>query len=106
MRFSERHGIVQARSVVQSDGIDDALANSLWNIFDAFVLRPLEASSHYPSLQEYHLIERLWLQFFKQPLDEIRSASLPDVSRRIRRWYFGASWFTKYDFIEFVAGAL
>ena len=42
MRFSERQGIQQPRDVVQTDEIDVSLRNSLWNVIQVTVLRPLD----------------------------------------------------------------
>jgi len=103
MRFSEREGIVKAREVIQSDDIDQPLRNSLWNLTRTFLLVALDNSLDPTSKSEYRTVSRLWLHFFKSPLDEVQQGYWPSERDRIRKWFFDAQWYEVYDFVEFIA---
>ena len=93
-KFSERLGLIEAPRLLQTEGMSDALRNSLWNfivsMFDAKDGEWLSAAS--------------WIaQFFRKvPVDE-----LPYYNIRCREWiktyFFSLHWYETYDFIEFIA---
>jgi hypothetical protein len=48
------------------------------------------------------LCERLWLYYFKKPLDQL-SYDWSKLLAQLRKYFFDCEWFEAYDFIEFVA---
>ena len=38
-KFSDRLGITQPKELLQLEGMDEALRNSLWNVFSMFCLK-------------------------------------------------------------------
>ncbi len=48
------------------------------------------------------LCRRIWLSYFKIPVDTLRDY-WPEVYKSIRNYFFGCAWNEAYDFVEFVA---
>ena len=48
------------------------------------------------------LCTRLWLSFFKRPLDTLRD-EWKEAYDILRKFFFGCDWYEVYDFIEFIA---
>jgi len=107
MRFSQRKGLRPVRQVMQKDGIDNELRNTLWNALDLFVWRrehflqaPFGAE---PEIEDFSIA--LWLGYFKHTID-----SRPDnpwgILQVIRDYFFSRPWFEVYDFLEFVLNHL
>jgi len=108
MKFSERYGYTPINKVIQIDGLNDALRNSIWNVLDATVFSDKYFLKHryndYGVVAEkariYKFSQRLWADFFKLPVDS-RDGFPEGILRDIRNWYFNADWFRVYDFLEF-----
>lgn len=109
--FSERKGIKPIKSVIQIDSMDDALRNSLWNaltIYDWNSAKPVHPlrmrDPRSPSKREDVgiLVKRLWMHYFKEPIDTLGDKR-GDIPSRIRGYFFSCQWNEVYDFIEFVA---
>jgi hypothetical protein len=103
MSFSERQGLRPARQILQTDSIDNALRNRLWN-----VMRNLLPSFQegYPFRQQPREFLRdfcraLWHDFFKIPIDSIPEWPHAAIAQ-IRNYYFACRWNELYDFVEFV----
>jgi hypothetical protein len=109
--FSQRKGLEPIKSVVQIDSMDDDLRNGLWNaltIYDWDSLKPVHPlrmmNSRSPSKRKdvEILVNRLWLHYFKEPIDTLEG-SWRDIPYRIKKYFFSCLWNKVYDFIEFVA---
>lgn len=105
MKFSQRMGFSQIRDVLQVENIDKDLENLLWNNILEDFLRPL-GSDHDHIMSNFCKV--LWTQFFKLRIDEIPSYNNGDISsfgvkEYLKKWYFKAQWYEKYDLIEFLA---
>jgi len=48
-----------------------------------------------------HLIERLWLDFFKLPIDQSPHKK-DNFIKVLRTWFFDCEWYRVYEFVEFV----
>lgn len=102
MRFSERIGKRQPKSIIQIETMDDELRFLLWNAFHAFVIEKVEST--YLSDSMYRNVFRaIWHAFFKRPLDTLPD-NAGDAIGKIRGWFMAAAWHDVYDFVEFVAG--
>jgi hypothetical protein len=108
MRFSERHGFVSPRSVLQIDGMDDALRASLWNVAQEIIWGSHQSRSSYSYTTHsnlYELIKRYWRDFFKIPINDIPEY-IDKTVKAVREWFFSAKWYEVYDFTEFTASIL
>ena len=54
-------------------------------------------------IQKHPLIRRIWLDFFRQPIDSLNS--WPTAKKGIRKFFYECEWHRVYDFVEFVAEA-
>lgn len=109
--FSQRKGLKPIKSVIQIDSMDDDLRNGLWNALDIYdwdSVKPvryvnksyLMSSSKRTDVR--NLVNRLWLHYFKEPIDTLED-SRRDIPYRIRKYFFSCQWNEVYDFVEFVA---
>lgn len=111
--FSERKGIKPVKTVIQVDSMDTDLKNGLWNALTIYYWESVKRKSgrYEPSLA-YHknasmntLFQRLWLYYFKRPLDTLLKDKWSATYAQTREYFFGVPWYGVYDFIEFVANS-
>lgn len=103
MRFSERMGFREVKSLIQTTDIDTDLKNGLWNTLWDNYLR------HYGDMFKRELYEPLcnltidiWRDFFKEPIDTVNFGT-PSIVEEIRNYfYYRAEWDEIYDLIEFI----
>lgn len=109
--FSQRYGHKPVKIKIQINSIDDDLRNNLWNALKISYWDTIEESigmyggyylSDHRNANLQLLCNKLWLNFFKSPLDQ-----LPDewskVHDFLRKFFFECTWNEVYDFIEFIA---
>jgi hypothetical protein len=105
--FSHRKGLRPVRTKLQIDSIDQGLKNRLWSSLDGFYwhgIRIIPIGFHQPAMKDYRVFfERLWDEYFKEPLDTLPSDSV-EACDVVRKWFFDSSrpWYDVYDFIELV----
>lgn len=103
-RFSQRQGITPLKTATQIESMDDDLRVGLWNILLILYWRRLPSTKSYlnddPAINI--LVHEIWLDFFKRPLDTL-DMWWPTTFEELRKFYFSASWYQVYDFVEFVA---
>jgi hypothetical protein len=102
MQFSQRSGITPLPETLKPEAMPDALRNSLWNAFDHW-------RKHLGINQS--LLEPLWRDFWKLPLDIMPVRRLGSGSNQrseygkvwnyVREKYFSSQWFEVYDFLDF-----
>jgi AbiJ N-terminal domain 4 len=110
MRFSQRIGKTPTAKLVQRESIDEELRNSLWSSLTVIYWNSYRAPGNdYMNRNDYvqgsnleHLVLRLWLHFFKQPIDTV-DEYWEHCLDRLRKRYFKAPWYEVLDFVEFVA---
>lgn len=105
MRFSQRKGFKPIKSVLQVDGVDMDLRNSLWNTIDAGFWKCF--GSYYDhsgsTADEVRaLVRGMWADYFKAPTD-LLSPKWSEVYLGLRKHYFSCEWYEVYDFIEYIA---
>lgn len=109
MRFSERYKYKPVRDVLQIDSMDDELRNSLWSALQMNIWLHVQLSRYtgrafFDMNDEIHtLFVRLWLHYFKLPVDNLHD-DWPATISRLRQEFFGWEWYEVYDFVEFVVG--
>ena len=105
MKFSERKGYKSISEVIQHDGMDANLRNSLWNFLDTQIWDRKGFlhwtgfdydKNHIESLSKY-----LWSEYFKKPIDS-RPLTFINILQELRQYFFNCKWFEVYDFIECV----
>jgi hypothetical protein len=95
-RFSERLGLVEVSFAIQTNGMDDALRNSLWNIFYLYVI---EDESYGDIFKVF--ARALWHEFYKEPVSEIPDY-YPLVTDEINKRFFESEWYLVYEFFEYL----
>ena len=101
--FSQRRGLKQVKSFIQTDFIDIELKNSLWNALSATYWEHI--GDYRPIGQaEFagYLARTLWSDYFKLPMDTMGDAWY-EVRGAIRQYFFTCEWYEVYDLIEFIA---
>jgi hypothetical protein len=111
MSFSQRYGYKTARETLQLEDVDPPLRNGLWSLLELHVWKTARYSSgayggHYISEESnrelYVLSVRLWLHYFKEPIDQL-GRDWKKVLAKLRDHFFSCKWNECYDFVEFVA---
>ncbi len=111
MSFSERYGYKTVREIIQHESIDSSLVNGLWSLLQIHCWNDARRSdmgyrgtyiSGASNKELYFLFTRLWLNYFKQPLDSL-SSDWHEVLPQLRDHFFDGEWYVVYDLIEFVA---
>jgi hypothetical protein len=88
--------------------MDEPLRNGLWSLLQVHAWDHVSNAYHNYALASERnteikaLCNRLWLHFFKRPLDTL-SDNWNQVLADLRKYFFECPWFEAYDFIEFVA---
>lgn len=103
VKFSERIGLKEPRSVFQIEDIDDDLRVQLWNVLKTFVLDPVPINHGFisKSSSTYRLFRLIWIDHFKKALDTLTDYWKPTYEW-FRKWFFGAEWTDIYDLIDFI----
>jgi hypothetical protein len=100
--FSQRKGFKPVRDTFQKDSMSPELRNGLWSaILMAYLQRDdntYSAQEHHDKLRQTALI-RLWVSYFKRPLDTLRADS---AILEIRDYFFHCEWYEVYDFLEYM----
>jgi hypothetical protein len=101
MKFSERYKFIDARTAIQTESMDDALRNGLWNIYKIFIVDTVTEHSSYTESRMYlSYFYSLWHNFYKLPVDQIPSYSQKAFDI-VREKFFNYKWYEVYDFVEF-----
>lgn len=100
--FSERKGLRPVADVIQTNGMNDSLRNSLWNVLDVALWSTKGFQySQYGKPEMDSFSEGLWFHFFKMPIDT-RPQYSQDKLKQIRKYFYECQWNEVYDFIEFL----
>lgn len=105
MPFSKRYGHAPTTKDFQADYIDLELRNGLWNALMKYYFGPLNHYSSRKYRENYtlqNLIESLWENYYRYPIDEIPYESR-DIFSFIKEAFYAASWQRVYDLLEFIA---
>jgi hypothetical protein len=103
MFFSQRKGYKPVSEIIQHDGMNEELRNTLWNVLDQLVWRKkyfLHSGFGDRGTEMESYSTMLWMNFFKQPVDS-RPDSSNGILRTIREYFFSCKWNEVYDFLEF-----
>ncbi len=108
MKFSQRMGITPIKEVIQLEGMDEALRNSLWNVLHESIWKDVKYDS-WVTIRDTianRLLKSIWSNFFKKPLDSPELAGKTLTSVSILRKFFleNAHWYEVYDLLEFIVG--
>ena len=103
MRFSQRKGVVPVRVELQRESIDQPLRNKIWTVVS---ITFFATKNDYYAGTDYEMpyvsVQRLWIHFFREPLDQIRDWDrFKDQVRALvlQKW----TWYEVYDFLEAIA---
>lgn len=88
MRFSERKGMKKVSEIIQVEGMNADLRNSLWNVLDLLAWRA--DGFIYDRYKESGIelySKELWFGYFKKPIDA-RPSSPGEILDEIREYFF------------------
>lgn len=105
MRFSEQYGHVAVRNAIQIDSMNQQLRNGIWSLLTIYIwdnVRCYGTSFFETSPAGRKLFTRLWLYYWKLPIDTLRD-DWNAVLGKTRLYFFECEWFEAYDFVEFIA---
>lgn len=103
MRFSQRHGHSPVRDAIQTDSMDEALRNSLWNVLQTVIWDSHKSTTAYSYTKHsnlFNLLQAYWRDYFKAPVDQIPQ-HINQTIEALRHYFFSCEWYEAYDFIEF-----
>jgi len=101
-RFSERIGKKVPRSKFQIDSMDMYLRNSLWNAITIALIKPLRESESLELSEFEDLVTEIWIEFLKEPVDQIPYAT-KNIASSLRDKFYQWNYLDVYDFIEFLS---
>jgi hypothetical protein len=109
MRFSQRIGKRQIKTVLQVDSMDTDLRNRIWNsILEDFIGNLSSYNGNYEESDLGYIYRLLWKEFFNYPMDKLPTwnsgiikVDTSDVQDMLRDWFYKAEWFEVYDLLEF-----
>jgi len=110
--FSQRKGIKPIKKEFQRESVDEELRNRLWSAIKVIVWDKWRPANFYDgynpsSLVVNGLLDRIWLNYYKLPLDVRPILFVDNSSERgaygvLRKYFFSAEWNEVYDLIEFI----
>jgi hypothetical protein len=102
MRFSERKNYKKYSTLIQTDGMNDELRVSLWNVL--FISKwDIESDIYRQNQIEKDIVTFgaiLWFAYFKKPVDA-RPNYFQEILQTIRNYFMECKWHEVYDFLEF-----
>ncbi len=99
--FSQRLGIKPIRTIIQREGADLALRNSLWNGLTHFYFEKFDCFIRQADPSTEALIQLIWIQHYKNRIDELNNhGSL--LVQKIKNDFFELSWNEMFDILEFI----
>ena len=99
-KFSDRMGITTPKLEIQYNSMDRELTTSLWN---KIVMRLFHESSFLPIERSRYkvVLNALWIHYWKLPIDD-RPGGIGSMSRSVKKVFFQAKWYEKYNIIQFI----
>ncbi len=105
MRFSERIGKTQPRVNIQIDSMDTELKNGIYNVLHTYIFQPVASDNQYSdalsSTKYYELALQIWVNFFKERIDELpynKYQFVANLKQRFSNW----DYLEVYNFINFL----
>lgn len=78
--------------------MDLALRNKLWSALHTSVFSRSDLTGD--GIDAGLMAKRLWIHFFRQPVDTTPTYEYGAFAKQVREWFFKAEWYEVYDFIE------
>lgn len=103
MKFSDKVGITEPKSIIQIKGMDGSLRNKLWNAIYIHIVIPVNAPQFSETTYSnfYNFFVNLWHNYYEMPLDTIPMYR-SDTINFIRKDFFKCEWFDVYNLIDFI----
>lgn len=101
-RFSQRKGFKTILEIIQVDGMNSDLRNSIWNVLNHHTMQQYDEIAMLswdskPDPFAYHL----WADFFKKPVNSIPNTK-GGILKAIYEFFSSCEWYEVYDFVEYV----
>lgn|SRR5574341_118197 len=104
MKFSERKNYKKPSTLIQTDGMNDELRHSIWNVL---FMSKWDLGSTTSSIERDQILKDLdtfsailWFNYFKKPVDSRPNGFQPTL-QAIRRYFMEGEWYEVYDILEF-----
>lgn len=101
MKFSERYGYTQARTVAQVESMDDTLRTALWNVTWE---RYLNGFDVYERAQGHSLMRVLWATHFHRDVSTVPDNPY-DAADELRAIFSHGDWYEVYDLVQAIVEA-
>lgn len=101
LRFSQRIGKQPKTKPIQLESMDKDLQVSLWNVCIICFLDYAKKEYYVKDDHNGILLKFLWINFFNYDFDDFGEIA-KFVINDIKKWFFQASWYHIYDFLEAV----
>lgn len=107
MKFSERMGLTQVRSVLQVDSISESLKIRLWNNFKDNFLNEFPGEYEERTNLEEEFAKIFWKEYLIKVIDDIPKLHNGYINDKLifeifRKTLFGGEWFEFFDLIEYI----
>ncbi len=105
MSFSQRMGIKSLEKALQTDSMDKALRNGLWNQIRRCVLLGVEYNARTGrafQTYNYRMVGKIWSEFFRERCVEIREENCEAYVARCYAFITEGRWNDVYDLVEFL----
>ncbi len=109
--FSQRMGIIPMEKAIQSESIDEALRNAIWNAIDISIIAQYyirDLKSYNLTVEIRDLFVKSWIELLKNtfdtapPVQHLKTAGAWGVWRRI---VTDGDWNKVYDLVDFIVRA-
>ncbi|MBT2663610.1 AbiJ-NTD4 domain-containing protein [Bacillus sp. ISL-45] len=104
--FSQRMGITQVRTILQTESMDHALRVGIWNVIYVHYIQCLKGGSSEgymnSSSDAFKTAVRVWTNHLKRPINQM-PAKVRSLAEELEEYVFESEWYQVYDLIEFLA---
>lgn len=104
MKFSERMGFKEPSNIIQSEGMNNDLRTSLWNIFYKLYLtyesEVISGNNRYIKSPD-QVTSYIWMNFLKLEIDIKPEFGYSNFQNKFKNIFFDLEWYEVYDLLEF-----
>ncbi len=102
MNFSERHGFIVTKNVIQKNSMDTELRTGLWNVINIYICEPMSRERDVLTENSFFgFFFEFYFSFLKWETDTI-PYSIERVTKQLKTVFMGWPWYKIYDFLEFI----
>jgi hypothetical protein len=103
MSFSDRLGITQPKTVLQTDSIDDDLRNGLWEACREFYVRDFGNRGVTKGTTFGTILKDIYVNHWRMSSDNILLLAASEIDK-LKQHFQQVEWFHVYNLVEFLSG--